>query len=528
MNVLVINGSPRGENSNTIKLTRCFLEGTGWKDAEIINIIKLNIKPCLGCFACWNKTPGKCVINDDMPAILQKIISADVIIWSFPLYYFGVPGNLKNLIDRQLPLNLPFMSSTSESGGHPSRYDFTRQRHIVISTCGFWTAKGNYDGVTAMFDHLCGGKRYTSIFCGQGELFRVPELRNRTEEYLDIVRRAGAEYTEGGISEDLFSELLEPLYPREAFEKMADASWGISEGADKISDESLNFTKQMSSLYKPDGIRRVLEFFYTDIEKTYQILLDKNGAQVITNDFQPYTTRIETPFLVWRSIARGEISGSEAMFKQQYKVLGDFNLMLKWDDLFGGSATKKAATKPQEAQHKTNMTVLLLPWLIIWVLAAINVMIGGIAGIIVTAVIPLLWIFFKPVIFEQISISIVAGLSLMLILGADSRIIISASYGAFGLMWLIGAFTRIPLTAYYSAENYGNSKAFENLLFIRTNRILTASWGVLYLITSVWTYFLGGTGLFKYTGLINSVCPILMGLFTFWFQKWYPAYWARR
>jgi hypothetical protein len=96
----------------------------------------------------------------------------------------------------------------------------------------------------------------------------------------------------------------------------------------------------------------------------------------------------------------------------------------------------------------------------------------------------------------------------------------------FGLMWLIGAFTKTPLTAHYSAAGYGGEKAFENPLFMRTNRILTAAWGVLYLIAPIWTYFLMGSPAAAYTGLINSVCPALMGIFTAWFQKWYPARWA--
>jgi len=84
MNVLIINGSPKGENSNSMNLTRAFSDGAGFTRAEIIDVAKFGIKPCLGCFACWNKTPGKCVISDDMGKILDKIIAADVVIWSFP------------------------------------------------------------------------------------------------------------------------------------------------------------------------------------------------------------------------------------------------------------------------------------------------------------------------------------------------------------------------------------------------------------------------------------------------------------
>lgn len=527
MKVLVVNGSPKNERSNTMCLTRAFLDGAKWSDAEIIDVSKANVKGCSGCFACWNKTPGKCVITDGMSEILDKMIAADVIVWSFPLYYFSVPGSLKNLIDRQLPLNLPFMAQGAESGGHPLRYDLTRQKHLVISTCGFWTTKGNYDSVIPMFNHFCGKGNYTTILCGQGELFGVPELKSRTNAYLDVVRRAGAEYAAGAIRTETQAELAEPLYPRDIFEKMADASWGISKEEDLAipADESFLFTKQMAALYRPDGAERVLEIHYTDIDKTYQILLTKQGAEVVTGGSAPYTTRIETPYSVWRSISHGEISGQKALSQRLYKVLGDFSLMLRWDELFGASSvSKRYEAAPL---RKTNMLILLVPWIVIWIAPAINSTIGSAISIAVAACIPLLWLKFRPVVYEQISVPIVAGLSLAALFGADIRLIVSGSYLAFGLIWTIGAFPKIPLTAHYSAANYGEERAFENPLFISTNRILTVAWGVLYLVTPVWTYILMGTGVSPYIGLINSILPALMGVFTAWFQKWYPARWAR-
>lgn len=76
MNILVINGSPKGTGSNSYKLTKAFLEGmkagiqsVGKEEqlqVEEIQVNRLNIKPCLGCFSCWNKTPGQCCIQDDI------------------------------------------------------------------------------------------------------------------------------------------------------------------------------------------------------------------------------------------------------------------------------------------------------------------------------------------------------------------------------------------------------------------------------------------------------------------------------
>ena len=112
MKILAINGSPKGKRSNTWRLTCAFLEGITVKEEssgsspteiETFNIGSLNIKPCLGCFSCWSKTPGECCIHDDMQGVIDKILWADVVVWSFPLYYFGLPGQLKTLIDRTLP-----------------------------------------------------------------------------------------------------------------------------------------------------------------------------------------------------------------------------------------------------------------------------------------------------------------------------------------------------------------------------------------------------------------------------------------
>ena len=132
MNIFVINGSPKGTGSNSYRLTAAFLEGMKqtlpYIQTRELFISQTDIKPCRGCFSCWNRTPGQCHIQDDMQQVIQDLLWADITIWSFPLYYFTVPGSLKNLIDRQLPMLLPFMEEKEGqvgNGNHPSRYDMS-------------------------------------------------------------------------------------------------------------------------------------------------------------------------------------------------------------------------------------------------------------------------------------------------------------------------------------------------------------------------------------------------------------------
>lgn len=406
MKILLINGSPKGKRSNSLKLTYSFIEGfkNGCTDDEEsisideLHVASMNIAACKGCFACWQKTPGICCIKDDMQKVIEKLIDADLILWSFPLYYFNVPGILKNLIDRQLPMSLPFMSSKQNgygSGSHDSRYDMEGKRHVLISTCGFYSAVGNYDSVLRMFDHFLGKGNYTTIFCGQGELFRVKELSARTDEYLSTVKCAGSEYAmTGTISEETDAILHTLLYSRDVFEKMADASWGISKTTGEKEPDDLAFTRQMAALYNKDaydGKDRVLEIHFTDLDHTYQIQLSKTGSEVFTDGRLSPTTRIDTPFTIWSAISRGEIGGAEALGKQMYTVSGDFSLMIDWDKIFGSASVVKKTEKTSQntiKQKNPSMTTMLIPWITFWIAVSIHPEVGAVITLLVVATVP--------------------------------------------------------------------------------------------------------------------------------------------
>lgn len=545
MNVLLINGSPQGKNSNSLKLAYSFIEGLKSEYAnngkeisiEELHVASMNIDACKGCFACWKKTPGICCIKDDMKAVIGKQLEADIILWSFPLYYFSVPGILKNLIDRQLPMSLPFMSSREDgygSGSHDSRYNMEGKRHVLISTCGFYSAEGNYDSVLRMFDHLLGKGNYETVFCGQGELFRVKELSARTEEYLDAVKVAGAEYAATGmISAKTDAVLRTLLYPREVFEKMADASWGINRTTGEKEPEDLVFTRQMAALYNKsayDGKERVLEMHYTDLNHIYQIRLGKEGSEVVADGSLTSTTRIDTPFAVWLAISRGEIGGAEALGKQMYTVSGDFSLMIDWDKFFGSTAAvDKAETTSSDTteQKKPTMSAMLIPWITFWIAVSINPSPGAVIALTVAAAIPLLMRNHKLVIWDRLSIFAVAVLSAAANITGNGNVPTNAGYLIFGLFWLISCLTKEPLCAAYVKYNYGGESARQNPLFMRTNYILAAAWGLLYVLTAAWTFLFRSAGIANTIIIVNNLIPVLMGLFTLWFQKWYPARMAR-
>ena len=83
-------------------ITRTFLEGM--RDAtpqeiHVIDVIDRHIEYCTGCFAC-KRNGGTCVHDDDMREILEEILESDLLLFSFPLYCYGMPAPLKALLDR--------------------------------------------------------------------------------------------------------------------------------------------------------------------------------------------------------------------------------------------------------------------------------------------------------------------------------------------------------------------------------------------------------------------------------------------
>ena len=101
-NILILSASPRkGGNSDIL----CDQFAKGAEEAghqvEKIRVQEKKIASCLACYGC--RDTGVCVQKDDMAEILEKMVEADVLVLSTPVYFYSMDGQLKTLIDRTLP-----------------------------------------------------------------------------------------------------------------------------------------------------------------------------------------------------------------------------------------------------------------------------------------------------------------------------------------------------------------------------------------------------------------------------------------
>ena len=99
MKVLMINGSPHEYGTTRRALDEVAKElNESGIETEIVTVGNKSIVGCRACGGC-SKT-GKCVTNDCVNEIIEKLINADGLIVGSPVYYSSMNGTLKSLLDR--------------------------------------------------------------------------------------------------------------------------------------------------------------------------------------------------------------------------------------------------------------------------------------------------------------------------------------------------------------------------------------------------------------------------------------------
>lgn len=222
MKILVFNGSPKKEKSDTLHITRAFLDGmkdAASQEVRLIHVIDQHIEFCSGCLACM-RNGGVCRHDDDMRSILEDILASDLLLFSFPLYGYGMPAMLKNLIDRTLPLSSMAMRKVGERYEHVGQADFSHLKYLMICGCGFPNSAQNFEPAVAQFK-LMFRSNHTIITIPESPMFNAPEAAVVTVPRLTLVREAGRQYAANGrIDAELLSRIGSPMIPEESYAKI--------------------------------------------------------------------------------------------------------------------------------------------------------------------------------------------------------------------------------------------------------------------------------------------------------------------
>jgi len=186
---------------------------------------KMTIEPCTSCWSCWRgKTQGECSQKDDFQSIYDVYKKCDYFIIASPVYFFGFPATVKNVIDRFF-VNMESSQILMDDGttNHPQRYS-PKAKGILVSSCGF----PDMENFTLMSQHFKKFLKHLGLTWA-GEILvpsagaaSVPHLFDETFE---AIVKAGAELADGGISNELMQTISDVPISKKDYMDMVNASF---------------------------------------------------------------------------------------------------------------------------------------------------------------------------------------------------------------------------------------------------------------------------------------------------------------
>lgn len=222
MKVIAINGSPNMGKGNTALILTPFLEGMKEEGAEteLFYTRKLTIKPCIACWSCLLKHPGRCVHGDDMKMLIPKFLEADVMVYATPVYTHGMTGPLKTLIERMGPLAETQLEIRDGRSFHPVHKDLRHTKMVLVSSCLSWELDA-FDALVLHMERICVNREseLTTLLRPQAEAFKaMKEAGGPVEDITHAAMEAGRQMVrDGRVSNAVQNTISRELMPLEAY-----------------------------------------------------------------------------------------------------------------------------------------------------------------------------------------------------------------------------------------------------------------------------------------------------------------------
>lgn len=96
-----------------------------------IDLSQLRIANCVGCFGCWTKTPGRCVIRDDATQVYPLIARSERLVYVSRIRYGSYDTVMKTMLERAIPIQQAFIRSHHGETHHYQRAVAPKQALIV-------------------------------------------------------------------------------------------------------------------------------------------------------------------------------------------------------------------------------------------------------------------------------------------------------------------------------------------------------------------------------------------------------------
>jgi hypothetical protein len=221
--IVAFSGSPRAPKGWTHRLLELVLagaEGAG-ADCHLVQLNRIEMRPCTGELHCWFKRPGECIHHDGMDEIYELLRRADTMVLGTPMYT-PLPGQVQTLLNRMTPLLEPELRDVGGRTRARLQPSFRLTSMALVAASGWWEVE-NLDTVKRIAIELAadGGISFA------GALLRphAHALERESEESARVLQaalRAGEELVRDGVisqstTESVAAPLLEADEARRSF-----------------------------------------------------------------------------------------------------------------------------------------------------------------------------------------------------------------------------------------------------------------------------------------------------------------------
>jgi multimeric flavodoxin WrbA len=125
MRITILNGNPDKENDFFEEYLEELQAFFASRKHEVKShcLRELDMLPCSGCFGCWLKTPGLCVIPDDTDMLRRDTVHSDLVLLASSLKMGFISALLRRAVEKMIPLVLPHLKIVEGEFHHRLRYN---------------------------------------------------------------------------------------------------------------------------------------------------------------------------------------------------------------------------------------------------------------------------------------------------------------------------------------------------------------------------------------------------------------------
>ena len=350
--ILLLRGNTR-EKGYTKYFTDLFVQGVRETDASLkdVTLPLRDIRACLGCYACWVSTPGRCVQRDDMDELLPEFQAADVLVCATPLYFYTMSSDMKRFFERTLPVTREGLVATPQGLlrnriRDPEQW---RKKTLITIVVGALRDLETFRGVNETFKLLADGMDMelggqltrpeshliSFLYC------RPKAIKSVQSAFVTAGREAG---TRGVLSPETEKLAALPIAPsQEAFRRYSEVFWSravesgpagqdVQHVVSKVAADVRILMPEMARRFDPKVAARAkaaIQFDFPDRGLHYRLAVSGGRCELAAEESAAPDLRVTCPSEAWAGIFTGQLDVRQALAAKQIVLEGDRSLFAK-------------------------------------------------------------------------------------------------------------------------------------------------------------------------------------------------------